>query len=312
MKMFVITKQELLRLFKFIGIYLVGLSVGAFTGLLPLLAPVAGLPIILASRQLGQRAAQIVGLICLGATWLLMDPLSFVYVGLGLMVGFSLSLVKDHVPLRLALVQTTVAGFVWTLVMNFALRMVQGQGLLSTISDQFLLALNQTVERMQGLSLYTAEQISQFQQFGDVMHKVLTTEWAYVLFIYLLVSTLATSVLSRVFSQTKPPREDLLATKAPLSLAVVTAILGGLHYLTPTVGTLVVTNLWNISALLTSLAGLLLLFFYLRFFRVGWLLRALLAIYLISSPFAWRALLLIGVFDSAFDYRFYVRNRQQG
>lgn len=313
MKMFVITKQDLFRLFKYVGIYLVALSIGAFTGLLPLLALVAGLPIILADRQMGRRAAQIVALVSLAATWLVMgDPLSFVYVGLGLIVGFSLSLVNDHVPFRFALVQTGVAGFIWALVMNFAAHTVQGTGLLSLINTQFQQAVVITIERMQGLNLYTAEQISQFQQYVDLMRKVLIDQWAYILFIYLLASTLATYILGRALSKTKQPQEDLLGTKAPIGLGAVTAILAGLHYLLPAVSTLLVTNLWNIVALIMSLFGFMLLFYYLRFLRGGIIFRVVLGIYLFSSPIAWRVLLLVGLFDAVFDYRFYARNRQQG
>lgn len=310
MKAFVVTKQDLLRLGKYIGSYLVGLSVGAFTGLLPLLALAAGLPIVLAQRQMGRRAAQIVALVSLGATWLLLDRLSFVYVGLGLIVGYSLSLIKEHVPFRLALVQTVVAGFVWALVMNFTAQMLQGEGLLALISSQFQLALGVTVERMQELGLYTAEQIGQFQQYGDLMLKAVSEQWAYLLFVYLLISTGVTYALSGVFSANQLPREDLLANKAPVSLALVAALLAGLHYLLPEMAPLLITNLWNIVALLMSLAGVLLLFYYLRFLRVGMLWRLLLGAYLISNPIAWRVLMLVGSFDAVFDYRFYARKRQ--
>jgi hypothetical protein len=60
-----------------------------------------------------------------------------------------------------------------------------------------------------------------------------------------------------------------------------------------------------------SLAGFLLLFYYLRFFRLGMFWRILLGIYLFSSPIAWRVMLLVGLFDTVFDYRFYARKRQQ-
>lgn len=312
MKMFVVTKQEVFRLFKYIGLYLVGLSVGAFTGLLPLLAIVAGLPIVLADRQMGRRAAQIVAVVSLAATWLVMDSLSFVYVGLGLIVGFSLSLIPDHVPFRFALVQSSVAGFIWALVTNFAARTIQGTGLLSLIDSQFQHFVAVTIEGMQGLNLYTAEQISQFQQIADLTRTALAAQWAYMLFTYLLASTLFTYILSRALSSIKQPREDLLATKASIGLAAVTVILAGLHYLLPAVATSFVTNAWNIAALVMSLFGFMLLFYYLRFLRVGIILRLVLGIYLFSSPIAWRVLLLVGLFDAVFDYRFYAKNRQSG
>jgi hypothetical protein len=312
MKMFVITKRDLLRLFKYVGIYLVGLSVGAFTGLLPLLAPIAGLPIVLAERQLGQRAAQIVALLSLAATWLLMDQLSFVYVALGLMVGFSLCVVRSHVPFRFVLLQSTVAGFIWVLVMNFVTQLASGQGLLVTFNSQLQQAISLTVERMQGLELYTAEQISEFQQYGEQMLKIFSEQWAYVLFIYLLISILATYLLTRGAGSTSLNREDLLATKAPVGLAIATALLAGVHYLLPNVAVALVSNLWNVAALLTSLSGFLLLFYYLRFLRVNVILRVLLAAYLVFSPLAWRIMLLIGGFDAVFDYRFYARNRTPG
>lgn len=312
MKMFVINRESLLRLGKFIGIYLVGLSVGTFVGLLPLLALAAGLPIVLAERQLGRRAAQIVGLVSLGATWILLDEMSFVYVGLGLMVGYSLATVNPKVPFRFGFLQTAVTGFVWAFVMNFVLKTMRDDGLLSLITSQFQQALVVTVERMQSLELYSPTQITEFQQYGQLMLDTLRNEWAYLLFVYLLISASVTYALSRLFSPVKQPAEDLLAGKAPLALAVTTALLAGLHYLMPATATGVVSNLWSIAALVMSLYGFALLFYYLRFLKVGLFWRILLGFYLFTSPIAWRVLLLVGSFDAAFDYRFYARKRQQG
>lgn len=311
MKMVVITKQDLLRLFKYTGLYLVGLTVGVFSGLLPLLAPLAGLPILLADRQLGRRAGQVVALVALVATWFLMDHISFVYIGLGLMVGYSLSLMHDHVPFRFALAQSTVAGFIWALAMNYASRLLQGEGLLPLLQTQFQQAITVTVERMQGLGLYTTEQIGQLQQYGELMLKVLAEQWAYLLFVYLLISAVASFLLARVLLR-PAIREDLLASKAPITLAAATAIFAGLHYLMPEVAAPVVTNLWNSLALLMALAGFQLLFFYLRWLRVHGLLRLAFGVYLFFNPIAWRVLLLVGAFDAAFDYRYYARRRQAG
>lgn len=311
MRVFVINRENLLRLGKFIGIYLVGLSVGTFVGLLPLLALVAGLPILLAERQMGRRAAQIVGLVSLVTTWFLLDEMLFVYVGLGLMVGYGLAMIPPHVPFRLRLVQTTVTGFVWALVMNYALRAMRGEGLLALLGNQLQQALATTVERMQAMELYTSAQVSDFQQFGQLMLQTLQNEWAYLLFVYLLISTAATAFLGRQFSQGKQPAEDLLATKAPVGVAVITIALAGLHYLLPGVATSVVSNLWSIAALISSLYGFALLFFYLRFAKVGLFWRVLLGFYFFTSPIILRIMLLVGLFDAVFDYRFYARRREQ-
>jgi len=311
MKVFVINRENVLRLGKFIGIYLVGLSVGTFVGLLPLLALISGLPILLAERQMGRRAAQIVGLVSLGATWFLLDEMLFVYVGLGLMVGYGLAMIPPHVPFRLRLAQTTVTGFVWTLVMNYVLQLMRGEGLLTLLGSQLQQALAVTVERMQSLELYNSAQISDFQQYGQLMLETLQSEWAYLLFVYLLLSTAATAFLGRRFSPVQQPAEDLLESKAPVGLALLTAVLAAIHYLLPAVAPAVVGNLWSIAALVTSLYGFALLFFYLRFARVGPFWRVFLAFYFFTSPIIWRVLLLVGLFDAVFDYRFYARKRQQ-
>ncbi len=311
MKVFVINRENVLRLGKFIGIYLVGLSVGAFVGLLPLLALISGLPILLAERQMGRRAAQIVGLVSLGATWFLLDEMLFVYVGLGLMVGYGLAMIPPHVPFRLRLVQTTVTGLVWTLVMNYVLQVVRGEGLLRLLGNQLQQALAVTVERMQAIEIYTSAQVGEFQQFGQLMLETLQNEWVYLLFVYLLLSTAATAFFGSRFSSVKQPAEDLLETKAPVGLALFAAVLAGLHYLLPKVAPFVVGNLWSIAAMLASLYGFALLFYYLRFAKVGLFWRVLLGFYFFTSPIILRIMLLVGLFDAVFDYRFYARKRQQ-
>ena len=60
-----------------------------------------------------------------------------------------------------------------------------------------------------------------------------------------------------------------------------------------------------------SLAGFSLLFYYLRFLKVGVIWRLLLGFSLFTSPIVWRVMLLVGLFDTVFDYRFYARKRQQ-
>jgi hypothetical protein len=311
MKVFVISKDNLLRLGKYIGMYLLGLSVGAISGLLPLMAVVAGLPIILSERQLGRRAAQLATLACLLATWLLLDELSFVYVGLGLIVGYSLAMVPPHVPIHLSFAQTAVTGFVWVAVMNFVVRMLRGEGLLRLFLGQLQQALALTLENMRELGAYTSAQVAEFEQYGELMLKALDNQWGYLLFVYLLISSLVTYMLSRALVKTEQPVEDLLSLKPSLPLAVISVALAGLHYLLPSFAPGLVVNLWSIASFLMSLAGFLLLFYYLRFFRLGMFWRILLGIYLFSSPIAWRVMLLVGLFDTVFDYRFYARKRQQ-
>ncbi len=311
MRVFVISRDNIRRLGKYIGIYLVGLSLGAFSGLLPLLAVVAGVPVIMAERQLGRRAAQIATLVCLLATWLLLDELSFVYVGLGLMVGYSLAMVPPHVPIHLSFAQTAVTGFVWTVVTNSVMRLLRGEGLLALFASQLQQALALTLENMESLGAYTSAQAAEFQQYGELMLEALNTQWGYLLFVYLLFSTFLTHYLSRRLLKTGQPSEDLLSLKPSLPMAVISVILAGLHYLLPTVASGVVANLWSIASLLMSLAGFSLLFYYLRFLKVGVIWRLLLGFSLFTSPIVWRVMLLVGLFDTVFDYRFYARKRQQ-
>ena len=121
---------------KILAIYAVGLLVGAVSGFLPLFSLVAGYPILLVRQRMGLPQARIMALATLVITWIILDPLSFVLVGLGLAIGYSL--LEWRSPdrgLGGAYKFGLFGGTVWLALSNFSALLMEERNLLSIIND---------------------------------------------------------------------------------------------------------------------------------------------------------------------------------
>lgn len=309
MRACVITKDQIVQMLKIITIYAAGLLVGAVSGFLPLFSLLAGFPVLVARQKLGLTAARIMALASLLVTWQLVDPISFVFVGLGVAVGYSLLAWQGQERgLGSAFKLSFLGGGIWLAVSNWSVILLEKRSLLTIINEVVARSFAFLQESMASLEIYSAEQMELMSKFQEQAVPLFSENWSVIAFVFICLSTTACLLLLARYEQAVAIRlanwRDL---SAPSWLAIVTLLAYALTYLTPDTMPWLVHNVLGMGRFVLFLAGYALIYFYMRHLRFSRGIGILFTVYLFLSPWLRPILVLIGLFDSLFDYRHFAR-----
>lgn len=304
--------NENIQMLKILAIYAVGLLVGAVSGFLPLFSLVAGYPILLVRQRMGLPQARIMALATLVITWIILDPLSFVLVGLGLAIGYSL--LEWRSPdrgLGGAYKFGLFGGTVWLALSNFSALLMEERNLLSIINDVITKSFSLMYESMASLEIYSPEQLEFLQEFQEQAVPLFSNNWPIMAFVFICLGTTACLLL---LARYEPAVALGLAkwrdARAPGWLAVATFVANGLQRFSPATMPWLVHNLLGIGNFVLLLSGYALVFFYMRHLRFSRMMGILFTVYLFLSPWLRPVLILVGMFDALFDYRYYARTKK--
>lgn len=308
MKVCLITKQQIIQMLKILTIYAAGLLVGAVSGFLPLLSLLAGFPVLVVHQKFGLGAARVMALASLLITWVIVDPLSFVFIGLGVAIGYSLLAWRSQERgLGAAYNLGLIGGAIWLAVSNWSVTLVEQKNLLAVINETVVKSFTFLLENMTALEMYTPEQIEFMQQFQELAIPLFNESWPVFAFVFVSLGTTACLLLLARFEQSVAVRlanwRDL---RAPAWLALVTLAASALRRLAPNAVPWLANNALGIGNFVLFLAGYALIYFYMRHLRFSWGIGLLFTIYLVLSPWLRPILILIGQFDALFDYRHFI------
>lgn len=306
---FPITGHETVQVLKSLTIFVVGLIIAVISGLLPLFAVLAGLPMLIVRQQVNLPAARLTALICLLLTWLLVDTLSFVFIGLGLAVAYSLLFWQSkRRGLGVAYFLGCLGGTIWLVTSNWSVRLMEQQSLLAVISDVVATAYALIVDNMTTQGIYSPEQIEFITAFQQEIGGLLAASWPMIAFIFICLATTACVLLLARFDRSVAAYlANWRNLRAPAWLAVVGLLAYLVQALAPNAAPWLAGNILQISNLVLFWAGFALVFFYLQHFRLGWGMGLLFVIYLFISPWLRPVLTLVGQFDAVFDYRKFIQ-----
>lgn len=309
MRACVITKDQIVQMLKIITIYAAGLLVGAVSGFLPLFSLMAGFPVLVARHKIGLTAARIMGLASLLVTWMLVDPVSFVFVGLGVAVGYSLLAWQGQERgLGSAFKLSFLGGGIWLAVSNWSVVLLEKRSLLSVINEVVAKSFSFLQENMASLEIYSPEQMELMSKFQEQAVPLFNDNWPIITFVFICLGTTACLFLLARYEQAVAVRlanwRDL---SAPSWLATITLLAYALRRLIPEAMPWLVHNVLGIGSFVLFLAGYALIYFYMRHLRFSRGIGILFTVYLFLSPWLRPILILIGLFDALFDYRHFAR-----
>ncbi len=304
-----ITKDQILQMLKIITIYAVGLLIGAASGFLPLFALLAGFPILVARQKVGLAGARIMALATLLITLLLVDPVSFVFVGLGVAVGYSLLAWRGQErSLGSAYRLSFLGGGIWLAVSNWSVVLLEQRNLLAVINEVVAKSFALLQESMAALEIYTPEQMELISKFSEQAAPLFNENWLTIAFIFICLSTTACLLLLGRYEQAIAVRlanwRDL---SAPGWLAIITVLAYALKRLAPGTLSWLANNTLGIGSFVLFLAGYALIYFYMRHLHFSRAIGILFTAYLLLSPWLRPILTLIGTFDALFDYRHFAK-----
>ncbi len=289
-------------------VYLLGLWAGIFSGALPLFVLLSGVPFILISIDHSMLHASIALAIALVGTWVSMDMLSFILVSIGVVSGASLAwwyALKR--PLKESFLWSGGSAVLWLLFGNLLQIQFSGSDLLTSTRDALTQGLDTMLQTMSELGAYSTDQVAEFSTVMQQGIELFTEQWPYFVVALVAVSTITNLSFARVMRRQQLGHLDWLVLQMPAWLAGLTVLSKAVNHFTPTIVPVVTSNIWNAGSFLLVLSALSLCFFFLRHWRVSPIVRAIFLMYVLTSPWLWRVLFLVGVFDSFFNYRFYAR-----
>ncbi len=305
--------NETVQMLKILTIYAAGLLIGAVSGFLPLLSLAAGLPVLVVRHQMGLLQARLMALATLVLTWIILDPLSFVIVSLGIVVGYSLlNWRSSEQGLGIAYRRSLLGGAIWLAVGNFVAVFITQRNLLALINEAMTQSFQLLLEHMTAMDIYPPEQLEFLQTFQEQAVPIFNQNWPIMAFVFI---SLSTTVGLLLLARYEPAVAYSLANwrelRAPAWLAIVTFVAHGLHQLAPNIYPWLVNNVLGIGNFVLFLSGYALVQFYMRHFRFSRMMGVLFTLYLFLSPWLRPILALVGRFDALFDYRYYARAKTQ-
>lgn len=306
-----INKHEIRQMLKILTIYAAGLLISAISGLLPLISLLAGLPILAARQKVGLVAARIMALACLFVTWLFVDPLSFVFIGLGVAIGYSLLFWRSQ-ERRLggAYSLSLIGGAIWLAISNWSVMLMEKKSLLSVVNEVVEKSFTYLRENMATLEMYSPEQMEFMAKLQEHAGPMFSENWPVIAFVFICLGTTACLLLLARYEQTVSLElMNWRELRAPAWLALITFVAYALRRLTPNTLPWFTSNILNIGNCVLFLAGYTLVYYYMRYLRFSWGIGLLFTIYLFMSPWLRPILSLVGQFDALFDYRHFVRSK---
>jgi len=303
--------NDSVQMLKILTIYAVGLLVGALSGFLPLVSLMAGFPLLIARQRLGLLRAQIIALASLVLTWLILDPLSFVIVGLGVIVGYSLLAWRpEEQSIGIAYRLSLWAGTVWLAASNWSALLLEKRNLLAIISEEIARAFTLIYEGMTSLEIYSPEQLEYLRELQEKAVPLFNDNWPIMVFVFICLGTTSCLLLlSRYEPEVALRLANWREQRGPAWVAIVTIAAHVLQRLSPATMPWLVNNILGIGNFVMLLAGYALVLYYMRHLRFSKVIEVLFTVYLFLSPWLRPILILVGQFDALFDYRYYARNR---
>ncbi len=303
--------NDSVQMLKILTIYAVGLLVGALSGFLPLVSLMAGFPLLIARQRLGLLRAQIIALASLVLTWLILDPLSFVIVGLGVIVGYSLLAWRpEEQSIGIACRLSLWAGTVWLAASNWSALLLEKRNLLAIISEEIARAFTLIYEGMTSLEIYSPEQLEYLRELQEKAVPLFNDNWPIMVFVFICLGTTSCLLLlSRYEPEVALRLANWREQRGPAWVAIVTIAAHVLQRLSPATMPWLVNNILGIGNFVMLLAGYALVLYYMRHLRFSKVIEVLFTVYLFLSPWLRPILILVGQFDALFDYRYYARNR---
>lgn len=304
-----INKHQITQLLKILTVYAVGLLLGAVTGFLPLFSIVAGFPIIIVRQKLGLREARITALACLLLTWVMLDPLSFIFVGLGVSIGYSLLAWRSQVQtLGSAYKLSFIGGAIWLAASNWSVVLLEKRSLLAVITEVINESLTLLLENATYLELYSPEQMKFLQEFKGQAPALFSSNWPMIAFVFISLGLTACLFLVARYEPVVAVRlANWRNLRAPAWLAIATIIAFVFQRFAPETLPFLVSNTLAIGSLVLLLSGYALVYFYMRHLRFSRAIGVLFTFYLLLSLWLRPVLVLIGQFDALFDYRHFAR-----
>lgn len=298
---------------KILTVYAAGLLLGAVTGFLPLVSIVAGFPILIIRKQLGLREARITALACLLLTYVMLDPLSFIFVGLGVSIGYSLLAWRSQQhTLGSAFRISFIGGAIWLAVSNWSVVFMEKRNLLTVVTEIVNESFTLLLENASSLNLYTPEQMEFLQEFKVQTLALFNSNWPTIAFVFISLGVTACLFLLARYEPVVAVRlANWRNLRAPAWLAVITVIAFVLQLLAPETLPFLVTNAVGIGNFVFLLSGYALACFYMRHLRFSRAIELLFTFYLFLSPWLRPVLVLIGQFDALFDYRHFARAKRE-
>lgn len=303
--------NDSVQMLKILTIYAVGLLVGALSGFLPLVSLMAGFPLLIARQRLGLLRAQIIALASLVLTWSILDPLSFVIVGLGVIVGYSLLAWRpEEQSIGIAYRLSLWAGTVWLAASNWSALLLEKRNLLAIISEEIARAFTLIYEGMTSLEIYSPEQLEYLRELQEKAVPLFNDNWPIMVFVFICLGTTSCLLLlSRYEPEVALRLANWREQRGPAWVAIVTIVAHVLQRLSPATMPWLVNNILGIGNFVMLLAGYALVLYYMRHLRFSKVIEVLFTVYLFLSPWLRPILILVGQFDALFDYRYYARNR---
>lgn len=287
-------------------IYLLGLWVGMFTGTIPVFALVAGVPFILLTIDYSVLQATLALVIALILTWISMDLLPFILISTGVVAGAALSWwFRLKRPLKESFLWSSGSAVLWLVIGNLVQVRSTGVGLLSATKEGLVQALDTMLQTMSEIGAYSAEQVNEFQAMMQQGIELFAGQWPYLVLAFVAVATITNLALVRVLRRQQLGYVDWLETRMSAWLTGIVLLSKAASYFVPTLFPAITANVWNIGSFLLLLSAMSLCFFYLRHWRISPIIRAVFLMYVLTSPWLWRVLFLVGAFDSLFNYRTY-------
>ena len=312
MKACSINRQKIKQMLKILTIYAAGLLVGAISGFLPLISLLAGFPILIARQNIGLVAARIMTVACLAVTWLFVDPLSFIFIGLGVAIGYSLLFWRNQCSLGGAYNLSIIGGAIWLMISNWSVRLMEKKSLLSVINETVERSLIYLQENMAALEVYSPEQLEFMTELQKQAGALFSGNWPVIVFVFIcLATTFCLLLLARFEPAVALQLANWREARAPVWLALATLAAYAMRRFAPDTIPWFASNLLSIGNFVLLLAGYTLIYYYIRHLRFSWGMGLLFTIYLLISPWLRPILSLIGQFDALFDYRQFVKAKTE-
>jgi hypothetical protein len=310
MTVFLLTRDELTRMLKILAIYAVAVLLGAISGLLPLISLLAGLPILLAGYHISVTAGRLLLPCCLLVNWIMLDPLSFIVVGIGVTIGyFLLHWYASDKRIAVGYRSGFIGAVLWLSISNVVTLWLEKKNLLAVLLDTLSRTFAAVVKNMQDLDIYSAEQLEMLDQFQEAIMQSMQQNWPVFVFIFVFLSITFTLLWFGRHDRQVAEQFQWRQWRAPAWLAIATMLTTMLMYVFPQAAPWLVSNIFGIGTFLLFLSGAALLYFYLQHWRMGWIVQLLAGLLILTNPFVLRIMVLVGTFDALFDYRYYARSR---
>ncbi|NLY54478.1 MAG: DUF2232 domain-containing protein [Firmicutes bacterium] len=314
MKAFIIGKTDLKYMLKILTFYAIALFVGAISGFLPLFSILAGFPVLIAHQQLGIGSARLMTIACLLLTWIMVDPILFIIIGLGIIIGYSLVFWRGaEQKLGTAYQLAIGGGTIWLGISNLVSVLLEKKSLLTIIIEAWQAIFSLVAENMASLDVYSEEQLQLLAQLQEQTPQFLSRSWLFLTFMFVFFATTACIfLLARYQEPVASKLSQWREFRGPAALAGLTLLAYLWRLFLPDSLPWLLTNILLIGNFLFFLSGYALLFFYLRHWRFSWGLGFFLSFYLFMSPWLRQVLILVGIFDALFDYRHFARSKSEG